>query len=116
LLQKEIFFSMKDTIKKLRETLPPFLTVRQYCAVKNCCEATAYNHLRDRPGLGVKDGYSTKIVRDVMLDQMAHMPPWVPAKDRALKAKVATRKGSARPRRDKQTAAPRREHDPEVRP
>jgi hypothetical protein len=107
---------MRSTIENLRKILPPFLTVRQYCAVKNCCEATAYNHLRARPGLGVKDGYSTKIVRDVMLDQMAHMPPWVPAKDRAHKAKVDTPKKSARPRRDKQTAAPRRGSDPEMRP
>jgi hypothetical protein len=116
---------MRTTVEKLRKILPPLLTVRQYCAVKNCCEATAYNHLRTTPGLGVKDGYSTKIVRDVMLDQMAHMPPWIPqkdrppwipAKDRASRTKATTRKSSARPQKDKQAAAPRRDPNPEVRP
>ena len=94
---------MHDTIKKLRATLPPLLTLRQYCAVRNCCEASAYRDLRAKPGLGVKVGYSTRIVRDVMLDEMARLPAWTPLKDRK------------KPRRDKQRAAPRRRRDLEVR-
>ena len=106
---------MRDTVEKLRKILPPLLTIRQYCAVKNCCEATAYNNLRAKPGLGVKVGYSTRIVRDVMLDEMARLPAWIPQKDRVPKARAATRKRSTRPRSDKQTVTARREPDPEVR-
>jgi hypothetical protein len=107
---------MRDTVKKLRETLPPFLTVQQYCKLMNRCEASAYNDLKNKPGLAVKIGGSTRFVTDAVLDEMLRLPEWVPEKDRTPKAKVATRKGSARSRRDKQTAAPRREPDPEVRP
>jgi hypothetical protein len=105
---------MINTIEKLRKILPPFLTVHQYRRVKNCSEATAYNDLRAKPGLGVKFGYSTRIVRDVMLDEMARSPAWIPQKDRVPKAGAAAPKKSTRPK--KQTAAPRREHGPEVRP
>ena len=73
---------MHDTINRLRETLPPLLTLRQYCAVMNRCEASAYHDLRATPGLGVKIGYSTRFVRDVMLDKMARLPLWTPQKDR----------------------------------
>ena len=103
---------MRDVTEKLRKILPPLLTIRQYCAVKNCCQATCYNHLRDRPGLGIKDGHRTKILRDVMLDQMAHMPAWIPQKDRVPKASAA---GPPKPKRPKKRTA-RRGPDPEARP
>jgi hypothetical protein len=110
---------MRDTIKNLRETLPPLLTVRQYCEVMNRCEASAYHDLHNKPGLGVKVGGSTRIVRDFMLDEMERLPEWVPQKDRVSNAgaKVSTPNKSTRPRRrhEKQTAARRRERDPEVR-
>ena len=73
---------MRDFIERLRETLPPLLKIKQYCHVKNCCQASAYNDLKRIPGLGVKVGRSTRIVRDVMLDDMARMPEWIPEKDR----------------------------------
>ena len=103
---------MRDTVEKLRKILPPLLTLRQYCAVKNCCQATAYNHLRTKPGLGVKDGYSTRFIRDVMLDEMEHLPAWIPQKNRAPQVKTAASK-KTRPK--KRAAAPRRRPDPEVR-
>jgi hypothetical protein len=110
---------MRDTIKKLSEILPPLLTVQQYCRVMNRCVASAYNDLREKPGLGVKVGGSTRIVRDFMLDEMARLPGWIPQKDRVSTpgAKVSAPKKSTRPRRqhNKQTAARRRERDPEVR-
>jgi hypothetical protein len=109
---------MRDTIKRLRKALPPLLTIQQYCRVMNRCQASAYNDLREKPGLGVKVGGSTRIVRDFMLAEMARLPGWIPQKDRVSTpgAKVTT--PSTRPRRqhNKQIAAPRRERDPEVRP
>jgi len=110
---------MRDAIKKLRGTLPPLLTIQQYCRVMNRCQASAYNDLREKPGLGVKVGGSTRIVRDFMLDEMAGLPQWIPQKDRVStpEAKVSAPKKSTRPRRqhDKQTAATPRERDPEAR-
>jgi hypothetical protein len=73
---------VRDWIEKLRETLPPLLKLKQYCHVRNRCLASAYNDLKRVPGLGVKDGRSTRIVRDIMLDDMARMPEWIPEKDR----------------------------------
>jgi hypothetical protein len=106
-----------DIIKRLREILPPLLTVQQYCRVMNRCQASAYSDLRNIPGLAVKVGGSTRIVRDVMLDAMARLPEWIPQKDRvgaasASPAAKITRK-STRP--NKQTAATRRERNHEVR-
>jgi hypothetical protein len=110
---------MRDTIKKLRRTLPPLLTIQQYCRVMNRCQASAYNDLREKPGLGVKVGGSTRIVRDFMLDEMARLPGWIPQKDRVStsEAQGSAPKKSTRPQRqhNKQTAARRRERDPEVR-
>jgi hypothetical protein len=110
---------MRDTIKKLRGTLPPLLTIQQYCRVMNRCQASAYNDLRGKPGLGVKVGGSTRIVRDFMLDEMARLPGWIPQKDRVStpEAKGRASNKSTRPRRqhNKQTAAPRRQRDREVR-
>jgi hypothetical protein len=59
----------------------------------------------------VKVGGSTRFVTDVVLDEMARLPAWIPQKDRAPKAKAAAKKA----RRKEQTAATRRERDPEVR-
>jgi hypothetical protein len=107
--------SMRDTIKMLRETLPPLLTVQQYCRVMNRCQAASYIDFRNKPGLAVKVGGSTRIVRDFMLDEMARLPVWVPQKERpsGAGAKTAARTPQAR---SKQTATPRCERDPEVRP
>jgi len=95
---------MRDTIKKLRETLPPLLTIQQYCRVMNRCQASAYTDLREKPGLGVKVGGSTRIVRDFMLDEMTRLPAWIPQKDRVPKVKATAPK------------KPRRDREPEVRP
>ena len=73
---------MLDFIERLRETLPPLLKIKQYCQVKNCSQASAYNDLKRIRGLGVKVGRSTRIIRDVMLDYMARLPEWIPEKDR----------------------------------
>ena len=58
----------------------------------NRCQASAYKDLKGKPGLGVKVGGSTRIVRDFMLDEMARLPGWVPQKDRVSTAgaKVTT--------------------------
>jgi hypothetical protein len=76
---------MRPTIAKLRKTLPQFLTIKQYCTLKDCCRASAYNDLRRIAGLGVKLGPNTFIVRDVALDEMARAEepiPWVPQEKR----------------------------------
>jgi len=110
---------VRDTIERLKEILPPLLTVQQYCRVMNRCQASAYSDLRNIPGLAVKVGGSTRIVRDVMLDEMARLPEWIPQKDRvgaasaSPAAKITTPRKSTRP--NKQTAATRRERNHEVR-
>jgi hypothetical protein len=76
---------MRHTIAKLRKTLPEFFPVLKYCEIKGCCKATAYNDLKRLPGLGVKFGWRTYIVRDVMLDEMARSEEpqaWTPVKER----------------------------------
>jgi hypothetical protein len=45
-----------DTIKRLREILPPLLTLPQYCRLRSCCQAPAYNDLKNKPGIAVKVG------------------------------------------------------------
>jgi hypothetical protein len=76
---------MRPTIAKLRKTLPEFLSIIEYCNLKGCCRASAYNDLRRIAGLGVKLGPNTFIVRDVALDEMARAEepiPWVPQEKR----------------------------------
>ena len=102
------------TIKRLRETLPPLLTVQQYCRLLSVCEAIAYRDLKTKPGIAVKIGGSTRFVTDAVLAEMLRLPEWVPQKDRAPKAKTVARKGPTRPK--KRSAAQRREPDQEVRP
>jgi hypothetical protein len=107
---------MRDTIEKLRQILPPLLTVPEYCRLKRRCQASAYNDLRNKPGLAVKVDGSTRFVTDVVLDEMLRLPAWIPRKDRVstVGAKVTKPKKSTRP--NKQTAALRREPDREARP
>lgn len=100
---------MRDTIERLRAMLPPLLTLDQYRNLTHRCPASAYNDLRTKPGLGLKIAGSTRIVRDVMLDHMAHSE-WVPRKDRVNNAGAKGTKKSTRLRE------PQRERDPEVRP
>jgi hypothetical protein len=109
---------MRNTIRRLKRSLPPLLTVHEYCRLMSRCQASAYHDLRNKPGIAVKVGGSTRFITDVVLDEMARLPAWIPQKNRAPKAKTTAPKKSTRPRRqhDKQNAAPRREHDPEVRP
>jgi hypothetical protein len=70
-------------IKSLRKTYPPLLTVAQYCQIRNCCPASAYNDFKKYPRLALKDGRATKVVRDVALELLGNLPPWVPEKERA---------------------------------
>jgi len=107
---------MRDTVEKLRKTLPPLLTVKQYCRLMNRCEASAYHDLRNKPGIAVKVGGSTRFVTDAVLEEMLRLPAWIPQKNRA-RAKPPRSRKSTRPRkqRNKQSAVTRREGDPEVR-
>jgi hypothetical protein len=76
---------MRPTIAKLRKTLPEFIPVTEYCEIKGCCRATAYNDMRRISGLGVKLGARTFIVCDVALDEMARAEepiPWAPQEER----------------------------------
>jgi hypothetical protein len=77
---------MDNAIRQLRETLPPLLTLAQYLDLTHRCLASAYNDLRNTPGLAVKVGGSTRILRDRVLDKMAHSA-WVPQKDRVHKSR-----------------------------
>jgi hypothetical protein len=100
---------MDDTIRQLRATLPPLLKIPQYCHVMNRCMASAYSDLRTDPGLAVKVGGSTRILRDRMLDKMARLPKWVPQRDRVGTAAAKSPKHKSR--------RPRARHrDPGVRP
>jgi len=104
---------MRDFIERLRETLPPLLKIKQYCHVKNCCQASAYNDLKRIPGLGVKVGRSTRIVRDVMLDDMARLPEWIPEKDRRQNPSPLVGEEINQPSRSRKLAEsrrPRRKH------
>jgi hypothetical protein len=49
--------TIKRTIERLREILPPLLTLEQYCRVRSCGEASAYNDLKNKPGIAVKCGF-----------------------------------------------------------
>jgi hypothetical protein len=75
---------MRAAIKHLRATLPPLLTVRQYCDLTGRSQASAYNDMRDKPGIAVKVGGSTRFITDAVL---AELLPWVPEKDRAAAKK-----------------------------
>src|SRR5215472_11164797 len=68
--------AMRETIRRLRATLPPLLKIQQYCRVMNRCTASAYSDLRAKPGLAVKVGGSTRVLRDRMLDEIARLPAW----------------------------------------
>src|SRR5215831_752950 len=109
---------MRPTISKLRKTLPALLTIEQYCELTGRCRASAFKDMRLISGLGVKLGAQTRIVRDVMLDEMAREQapqPWIPLKDRdRAAANVAALKKSTRPR-SKESATARRQRDGEVR-
>jgi len=101
---------VQDTIRRLRATLPPLLKIQQYCDLMNRCPASAYGDLRATPGLAVKVGGSTRIVRDRMLDEMARLPAWVPQKDRVSTA-AASVTPTNKPRRPRS-----RQRAPGVRP
>ena len=109
---------MNDTIRRLRAILPPLLTLEQYCDLTHRCLASAYNDLRNQPGLAIKIAGSTRVLRDRVLAKMARSE-WRPQKDRlgAAVARAAKPKKSRQPRRrhDKQPGTPRDERDPEVR-
>jgi hypothetical protein len=77
---------IRATIERLRGELPPLLTIRQYCHLRNRCQALAYRDLQQHPGLAVKDGRAVRIIRDVALDLIAGLPVWVPEKDRVAEA------------------------------
>jgi hypothetical protein len=75
--------ALREFIENLRKDLPPLLSVQEYCRVRNCCPAKAYLDFKAHRGLALKDGRSTKVVRDVALQLIAELPPWVPEKERA---------------------------------
>jgi hypothetical protein len=108
---------MRFEIAKLKKTLPKFLTVTEYCTLRQCCPASAYNDFRRVNGLAVKIGPNTFVVRDIALDELARaqeLTPWVPQKDRlGVLANVTSKAPSSR-QRDKQTVAARRKRDLEV--
>lgn len=67
-----------ETIERLRKALPPLLTLPQYCKLKSCSRASAYQDLNNIPGIAVKDGGSLRFVTDAVLDEMARLPDWTP--------------------------------------
>jgi hypothetical protein len=75
--------SSGEWIGNLRKIYPPLLTVAQYCRLRNCCPASAYNDFKKYPGLALKDGRATKVVRDVAFELLGNLRPWVPEKERA---------------------------------
>jgi hypothetical protein len=89
----------KDTIERLRKSLPPLLTIGQYCKLMHRCEGSAYNDLRKKPRLAVKVGRGTRFLTDAVLDELARAPMWRSQKDRTPKTKVTTSAKSPSPRR-----------------
>jgi hypothetical protein len=73
--------AINKLIKYIRKNYPPLLTVAQYCEIKNCCQATAYNDFKKYPGLALKDGRSTRVNLEFTIDIIANLPPWVPEKE-----------------------------------
>jgi hypothetical protein len=74
--------AFREFFEKLREVYPPLLTVAQYCEIRNCCQARAYQDFKVHPGLAVKDGRATRVWRDVAMDIIGALPPWIPERDR----------------------------------
>jgi hypothetical protein len=112
---------MRDTIEKLRETLPPLLTIKQYCHLRNRCQASAYGDLKRYRGLGVKDGRATRIIRDIALDIIASLPLWTPEKERgddkkpisaAIPAATVSKPHRDPPKRVSVEATPARDRPP----
>jgi hypothetical protein len=91
-------------IENLRTIYPPLLTISQYCAIKNCCPAAAYIEFKRHRGLALKSGRSTRVVRDVALELLARLPPWLPEKERGSAAAALAKPRRERPKRV--TAAP----------
>ena len=96
---------MHHDIENLRQSLPERLTLSVYCDITGRSRSAAYIDLRKIPGLGIKVGPNTFIVRDVMLAELDKPPePWVPLKDRqqpkaqrrTRTAKLASRKHAER--------------------
>ena len=54
---------MRNTIKRLKKALPPFLTVQEYCRLMKRCQASAYHDLKNKPGIAVKVGGSLSPTR-----------------------------------------------------
>jgi hypothetical protein len=76
---------MRSSISKLKKTLPEFLSIIEYCHLTGFCKATVFNQMRRIPGLGVKLGWRTFIVRDIALAEMARAEEpqaWTPVKER----------------------------------
>jgi len=69
-------------IESLRKIYPPLLTVAQYCQIRNCCPASAYNDFKKYRGLALKDGRATRVVRDVALELLGCLALWIPEKER----------------------------------
>src|SRR6516162_1123737 len=70
-------------LKAFGKSTPRLLTVAQYCQIRNCSQASAYNEFKRHFGLAIKDRRSTRVVRDVAFELLAGLPPWVPENERA---------------------------------
>lgn len=71
---------LRELKADLKTQLPALMTISEYCAVMQRGRAAAYKDLKQIPGLAVKLGKSTRILRDVMLAEMINL--WVPEEDR----------------------------------
>jgi hypothetical protein len=74
--------AINKLIKYIRKKYPPLLTVAQYCEIRNCCQAKAYEEFKKYRGLAVKDGRSTRVNLEFTIDIIANLPEWVPEKER----------------------------------
>jgi hypothetical protein len=73
---------LRELKADLKAQLPALMTIPEYCTVMRRGRASAYKDMKRIPGLAVKLGKSTRILRDVMLAEMANLPVWTPEKDR----------------------------------
>jgi hypothetical protein len=75
--------TLPDWVEKLRETLDPLLSLKTWAKVRGRCIASVYNEIHRHPEIALKDGGSTKIIRDRALPLLAALPAWTPECERA---------------------------------
>jgi len=73
---------LPDWLEDLKRTLDPLMSPQTWAKVRGRCIASVYNEMNRHPEIALKDGPSTKIIRDRALPLLAALPAWSPERDR----------------------------------